>query len=63
MVAQKIKIELELSPEITFLVATYLASATNTDYTLHNLLSETGINHIRETAQNMIDQVAEKNRF
>jgi hypothetical protein len=63
MLSHKIKIELELPPEIAFLVSTYLASATNGDSTLHKLLSETGINHIREVAQTMIDQVAAKTDF
>lgn len=63
MLTQKIKIELELTPEIAFLVSTYLAMATNGDTKLHNMLSESGMNQIREVAQNMIDQVAAKTDF
>jgi mannitol-specific phosphotransferase system IIBC component len=60
MDTKKIKIELELAPEIAFLVATHLASTAHGDLTLQKLLSDSGIDTLHEVAQMMIDQVSSK---
>ena len=63
MKAQKIKIELELNPEIALLVATYLHTTSQGDDKLQKMLSESGKNQIFQIAQNMVDQICEKTDF
>lgn len=63
MEAQKIKIELEVSPEIAMFISLYLNSTVQGDFTLQKGLSQTGIKYLHEIAQTIMDQLSTKTDF
>ena len=60
MEAQKIKIELEVTPQIAMLLSMYLSSTAQGDFTLQKMLTETGIKDFHDIAQSIMDQLSEK---
>ena len=60
MEEQKIKIELELTLEMAFLLSVYLKSTAQGDLALQEMLTETGIKNVQEIAQNIKDQLSDK---
>ena len=60
MKLKKIKIELELNPEMALLMVLYLHSATQDDNKLRDMLTVIGKNQIFLIAQNIMDQLSEK---
>ena len=63
MNAQKIKIELEVAPEIAMFLSLYLTSTAQNDFTLQKALSHTGVKYIHDIAQNIMDQLSTKTDF
>ena len=63
MEPQKIKIELELQPEIAFFLSLYLVSTAKGDRTMHKLLTEIGMKHLFNIAQTVMDQASAKVDF
>ncbi|MCE1188271.1 MAG: hypothetical protein LWX56_03945 [Ignavibacteria bacterium] len=63
MDAQKIKIELEVAPEIAMFLSLYLASTAQNDFTLQKALSQTGVKYIHDVAQSIMDQLSTKTDF
>jgi hypothetical protein len=60
MEEQKIKIELELTPEMALLLSVYLKSTAQGNLALQEMLTETGIKNVQEIAQNIKDQLSDK---
>jgi hypothetical protein len=63
MKPQKIKLELELTPEIAFFLSLYLNSTVQGDYWLQNSSSKKGKKIIHKIAQSIMDQITEKTDF
>lgn len=63
MEAQKIKIELEMSPEIAMFLSLYLNSTAQGDFTHQKILSQTGIKYLHDIAQTIMDQLSIKTDF
>lgn len=63
MEAQKIKIELDLAPEIALYLSLYLISTAKDDLTLQQSITKAGFKHIFEISQNIMDQISSKTDF
>jgi len=63
MEAQRIKIELDLTPEIAFFLCIYLNSTVQRDYTLQEVLTESGIKKVHEISQSIMNQLTSKTDF
>jgi hypothetical protein len=63
MEPQKIKIELEATPEIAMFLSLYLATTLRDDFTFQKALTDTGAKYLHDIAQSIIDQIAVKTDF
>lgn len=63
MEAQKIKVELELTPEIAFFLSYYLSTTAQGDFTLQKDLSLDGKKQLHDIGQSILEQVETKTDF
>jgi hypothetical protein len=63
MEAQKIKIELDLTPEMALFLCLLLVSNANGDHSLQDHITESGTKFIHNIAQSIMDQLTSKTDF